>query len=138
LLTRKVQASTKEGQRHLSLKKNEQVIVITRSRAEDGVPLVYERIAIPARKFANLSIEAHREMIEELYVLYQKQCGKMVRAADDQVEIDLAPAPVGKELNIAAGSPVILVKRVAVSLSNKPIEFRQSWTSMLRYTSHLE
>jgi len=138
LLSRKTQTSTKEDQRRLSLKSNEQIIVITRSRAEDGVPLVYERIAIPAKRFEKLSIEPHRDMLEEIYVLYQKQCGEMVRASDDQVEIDLAPVAVGKELNIAAGSPVLLVKRVAVSLSNKPIEFRQSWTSALRYISHLE
>jgi len=138
LLTRKIQNPNREEQHRLALDKNDQVIIITRIRSENGVPLVFERICIPASRFEKLSIESDRDMIEEIYVLYQKQCGEMVRATEDQVTIDLVPAAVGKELNVAAGSPVLLVKRAAMSLSSEPIEFRQSWTPSLRYRSYLE
>ena len=138
LLTRKIQSPNRDEQQRLALDKNDQVIIIARMRSENGVPLVFERICIPAGRFEKLSIEPQRDMLEEIYVLYQKQCGEMVRATDDQVTIDLVPSVVGKELNVAAGSPVLLVKRVAMSLSNEPIEFRQSWTASLLYVSHLE
>jgi GntR family transcriptional regulator len=138
LLTRKTQSPNREEQHRLSLSKNDQVIIITRARSENGVPLVFERICIPAKRFEGLSVESDRDMVEEIYVLYQKQCGEMVRSATDEIEYDLASSSVSKELKIAAGSPVLLVKRVAVSLANEPLEFRQSWTQALRYRSHLE
>jgi len=138
LLTRKTQNPSREDQQRLSLNKNDQVIVITRARSENGVLLVFERICIPAKRFERLVIESDRDMVEEIYVLYQKQCGEMVRTARDEIEHDLAPAQVSKELKIAAGSPVLLVKRVAFSLAGEPIEFRQSWTQSLRYNSYLD
>ncbi|CAM5327009.1 HTH-type transcriptional repressor yvoA OS=Afipia felis OX=1035 GN=yvoA PE=4 SV=1 [Afipia felis] len=138
LLTRKTQSPNRDEQHRLSLGRDDQVIVITRIRSENGMPLVFERICIPASRFERLSIEADRDMLEEIYVLYQKQCGEMVRTATDEIGYELAPGPVGKELKIAAGSPVLLVKRVAMSLANEPLEFRQSWTQSLRYLSRLE
>lgn len=138
LLARKVQSSSREEQQRLSLDKSDQVTVLTRVRSEKGVPLVFERIAIPAQRFARLSIEPNRDMMEEIYVLYQKQCGEMVRSAVDEIEYNLAPPPVVKELDLATGSPILLVKRVATSLADEPIEFRQSWTQSLRYRSRLD
>jgi GntR family transcriptional regulator len=138
LLTKKIQSPSKEEQQRLALNKNDQVIVLTRIRSEDRVTLVYERICVPEKKFARLSIEPGRDMVEELYVLYQKQCGEMVRSTIDEVQVDVAPAPVSKELQCDTGTRVLLVKRQALSLTKEPIEFRQSWTHKLKYMSYLE
>ncbi len=138
LLTRKIQSPSKEEQQRLALGKNDQVIVLSRIRSEDHVTLVYERICVPEKKFARLSIEPGRDMLEELYVLYQKQCGEMVRSTIDEVQLDPAPAPVSKELQCDPGTRVLLVKRQALSLTKEPIEFRQSWTQKLKYMSYLE
>lgn len=138
LLTRKVQSPSKEEQQRLALGKNDQVIVLNRIRSEDHVTLVYERICVPETRFARLSIEPGRDMLEELYVLYQKQCGEMVRSTIDEVQTDVAPAAVCKELQCETGTRVLLVKRQALSLTKEPIEFRQSWTQKLKYMSYLE
>lgn len=138
LISRKIQTPSKEEQRRLALTKDDQVIVLTRSRSEDGVPLIFERISIPEKRFAKLVIEPGRDMLEELYVLFQKQCGEMVRTAVDEVHFDTSSALFSKELQIEPGSPVLLVKRVALSLTKEPLEFRQSWTHKLKYMSYLE
>lgn len=138
LISRKIQTPSKEEQRRLSLTKDDQAIVLTRSRSEDGVPLIFERISIPEKRFSKLTIEPGRDMLEELYVLFQKQCGEMVRTAVDEVHFDTSSGLFSKELQIEPGSPVLLVKRVALSLTKEPLEFRQSWTHKLKYMSYLE
>lgn len=138
LLAMKTQSPSKEEQRRLALSKNDPVIVLTRIRREAGITLVYERICVPEKKFARLSISPGHDMLEELYVLYQKQCGEMVRSTVDQVQMDPAPAPVSKELLCEPGTPILLVNRQALSLSKTPIEFRQSWTQKLAYISRLD
>lgn len=138
LIAQKVHNPTKEDQRRLALRKTDQVIVVTRLRSEDGVPLVYERISLPQHRFTKLHIEPGGDMLEELYVLYQKQCGEMVGSTVDEVQIDMSPVPVSTALGCKPGTPLLLVKRVALSLTKAPVEFRQSWTLSLGYLSHLE
>jgi len=78
----------------LALGAGARVLVLLRTRSEDGVPMVYERIALPADRFAQLGLEAGREMLEEIYVLYQARCGQTVARARDEIATDRASAAI--------------------------------------------
>lgn len=114
------------------------VLVLLRTRSEDGVPLVYERIALPAAPFAGLNAEPGTEMLEEIYVLYQSRCGQTVARARDEIATDRAAPAIAGALGCAPGTPLLLVRRVALSLLGAPIEYRQSWTAALNYRSDLD
>ena len=114
------------------------VLVLLRTRSEDGVPLIYERIALPADSFAALKPEPGAEMLEEIYVLYQARCGQTVARARDTIATDRASPPIADALGCPPGTPLLLVRRVAVALTGDPIEYRQSWTAALHYRSDLD
>lgn len=122
----------------LGLGAGAKVLVLLRTRSEDGVPMVYERIALPAEPFAALKAEPGAEMLEEIYVLYQARCGQTVARARDTLATDRASAAIADALGCGPGAPLLLVRRVAVSLAGTPIEYRQSWTASLHYRSDLD
>jgi GntR family transcriptional regulator len=122
----------------LALGAGARVLVLLRTRSEDGVPMVYERIALPADRFAQLGLEAGREMLEEIYVLYQARCGQTVARARDKIATDRASATIAAALGCPPAASLLLVRRVAISLTGAPIEFRQSWTAALHYRSDLD
>ncbi|WP_244028740.1 GntR family transcriptional regulator [Methylobacterium sp. J-090] len=127
-----------EDRARLGLAAGARVLVLLRTRSEDGVPMVYERIALPADLFAQLHAEPGAEMLEEIYVLYQARCGQTVARARDEIATDGASAAVAAALGCAPGAALLLVRRVAVSLAGAPIEYRQSWTAALHYRSDLD
>lgn len=122
----------------LGLGTGARVLVLLRTRSEDGVPLVYERIALPAERFAALKPEPGAEMLEEIYVLYQARCGQTVARARDTIATDRASPAMADALGCAPDAPLLLVRRVAVALTGDPIEYRQSWTAALHYRSDLD
>ncbi|RZK96790.1 MAG: GntR family transcriptional regulator [Methylobacterium sp.] len=122
----------------LGLAAGARVLVLLRTRSEDGVPLIYERIALPAEPFAALKPEPGAEMLEEIYVLYQARCGQTVARARDTIATDRAGPAMADALGCAPGAPLLLVRRVAVALTGDPIEYRQSWTAALDYRADLD
>lgn len=138
LVSLRTQVATKEDQARLDLDRRDEVIVLTRYRRESQKPLIFERIAVPKKRFGRLDLKVGQDMLEELYVVYQKQCGASVVKARDELVLDRASTAVAKALNCEVGHPALLVKRTASCLTKKAVEFRQSWTVALRYISDLD
>ena len=138
LIEQRVRVGTRADRDRLGLARGDAVLVLLRLRSEDGVPLIYERIALPAEPFRTLGLEPGGDMLEEVYVLYQTRCGQTVARASDEILSDTAAAPVAAALACPPGAPLLLVRRVAYALTGAPIEYRQSWTAGLRYLSELD
>ena len=138
LIDQQVEAATESDRSKLGLSEGSDVLVLIRVRSEEGRPLIYERIALPAASFNELRLEPGRDMLEEIYVLYQTRCGATVMRAVDEVQPDAATPIIAAALGCAPGTPLLLVRRTAFSLTGAPIEFRQSWTAFLRYQSDLD
>lgn len=138
LIQQSVQPATREDLEHLDLPKNAEVLVLLRTRSEDGVPLIYERIALPAERFSKLHFESGQDMLEEIYVLYQKHSGETVVRAEDDIRADAATRAIATALGCEVGTPLLMVRRVAFSLTGDRVEHRKSWTATLRYRSLLD
>ena len=138
LIERAVQKPSADDRDNLDLAPRENVLVLTRTRSQNGVRLVYERIALPAKLFQSLALRVNQELTDEVYVLYQVQCGVTIVRTLDQVSIAVASVAMAEALAIDEGSPLLLVRRIAFGLDGRRTEFRQSWTAGLRYQTALD
>ena len=138
LLAQRVQKASALERAQLELGPQDRVLSLTRTRSEGGETLIFERIALPAEPFRNLKLTTGEDMVEEVYVLYQKQCGVTIMRTVDEVSLDTADEEMARHLSVEAATPLLKVTRVAFSLDGRRNEFRESWTAKLRYRTALD
>lgn len=97
---------------------------ILRLRRLAGRTVVVERITLSAALFDGLALPIGTEMLEELYVVYEQQFGVTVARADEQLRAVPASAEDARHLGLAAGTPLLEVRRVARDLYGAPLELR--------------
>lgn len=104
----------------LALPPGATILAITRERLVDGVPLIAERVALPAALFPGLSLPLGVELEDELYVLYQRGFGIHVTRVEERLH---------------AEGDRLVVERVAFDLRDRRVEHRVSRldTARLRY-----
>jgi GntR family transcriptional regulator len=120
----KVRAARPLERAKLDLARNDRVVEITRTRLIDGRPAIHELIAAPAALLPG--IEALAALPNTLYSLYQTEYGINIVAAHEELRAELATAADEKALQIPAGSPILVIDRVAVSLQGQKVEWRTS------------
>lgn len=116
-------ARTAERER-LELAREARVVEITRTRLIDGVPAIRELILLPAEVFPG--IEKQLPLPNSLYTLYQARFGINIVTTHEELSAQLATAEDQRQLGIEAGSPLLVIDRVAVSLPDRKIEWRVS------------
>ena len=120
----KVRASRAPERARLDLARAERVVEITRTRLVDGRPAIHELIIIPSTLFPG--IEKRASLPNTLYSLYQTEYGINIVAAHEELRPELATAADEKALQIPAGSPILVIDRLAVSLQEQKVEWRIS------------
>ena len=104
---------------------------IERLRALDGCPAIVEHIHIERARFTQLA--ADTPLPNALYPWYQKAGGVSVARAEDRLSAAAAPKPIATALGIAPGAPLLLARRVAYDLMDRPVELRVSWIETSRH-----
>lgn len=127
-----------EEARALGLAPPAPVLALARERRVAGRVLVHETIALPLPLFARLQIPMGQDLAEELYVLYQRDCGVTVARAEDRISPEAASVPVARCLGIAPGAPILRILRIAFGLDGAAVEHRVSRTARLDYAVALE
>lgn len=105
-----------------------------RLRLVDGGPILAEEIALPYARFAALAALPTDEFGDLLYPLYERVCGHVIARAREQITFGAAPAHVAAALQIAPGSPVAIIERVACGYDGKPLEYRRSYGPAERFS----
>jgi GntR family transcriptional regulator len=108
----------------LELTEGDPVLEIARTRRIEGRPAVRELVVVPSRLFPGL--ERRSPLPNTLYSLYQTAYGINITAAHEELRADLANAEDVATLGVAAGSPVLCIDRLAVSLEALKVEWRTS------------
>ena len=108
----------------LDLERNERVIEISRTRLIDGSPAIYETIILPANLYPG--IEKRTSLPNTLYSLFQTEYGINIVSTREELHAELATADDRKRLQIAAGAPVLVIDRLALSLQERKAEWRVS------------
>lgn len=122
--TVKVRVARSAERAKLDLDRDARVVEITRTRLIDGQPALHEVIVVPAQLFPG--IEKRAGLPNTLYSLYQTDYGINIVAAREEVRADLATAVDQRILGVPAGSPILVIDRVALSLQQRKVEWRVS------------
>ena len=110
----------------LQVRAGEPALQIENRLRLQGRPVVHDRLVIPAALFRGLSEKRWRERPSTIYHLYQSEFGITVVRAHERLRAVGADRAAARVLGVAPGQPVLQVRRVALDLSGKPVEWRIS------------
>ncbi len=94
--------------------------------ALQGRAVVHDRIVLPAVLFRGLTEKQLRERPGTLYRLYQDEFAITVVRAMERARAMAADRAIARVLGVAQGSPMLQVRRIALSFGDKPVEYRVS------------
>ena len=110
----------------LGLKTGDPVIRIENRLLLQGRPVIHDRLTLPTLLFKGLSEKRFRERPSTIYHLYQIEFAITVTRAHERARAVPADRAVSKVLGIAPGTPVMEVRRTAMTFGDKPVEHRVS------------
>jgi GntR family transcriptional regulator len=111
----------------LSIPVKAPVIEFRNSLWLDSKAVGVDDITVPAAVFPGLSLTRLRARDNTIYHLYEHSFGVSVMRIAETLRAVGAPADVATLVGLAPGSPLLLVRRVAFTLDDRPVEFRLSW-----------
>ncbi len=125
--------ATRKEANSLDIDINSKVVKIDRVRKLDNIPAIVETIILPMEPFEGLKELPAGELPNRLYELYETRFGITIHRADEQLRAISATKHDASILGIGAGSPLLEIKRIALTLDGTPIELRTSRCSTSRH-----
>ncbi|MDE2050760.1 MAG: GntR family transcriptional regulator [Gammaproteobacteria bacterium] len=123
----RVRAARAIERERLELPRDARIVEILRMRLIEGTPAIREQILLPASVFPG--IEKQTPLPNSLYTLYQSAFGVTIVATHEELTAALADAEDHEQLGVAAGSPILVIDRLAVGLTNRKVEWRMTRVS---------
>jgi GntR family transcriptional regulator len=120
----KSRLSRTDEREKLKLKNGEAVFEIARLRLVGGKPAIRETIILPQRLFPKL--DRIGNLPNTLYSLYQSRYGITIATACEELRAAAATKTDQSALGVKAGSPILVIGRLALSLTDQPVEWRES------------
>lgn len=108
----------------LDLGRKDKVIEITRIRLIEGRPVIREIIILPEAIFRG--IEKQAPLPNTLYSFYQSSYGEHIFSTEEEISAVLADDEDFQLIGVTQGSPILRIDRVAMSLTERPLEWRVS------------
>jgi GntR family transcriptional regulator len=115
-----------EPARALQLRPGDPVLQIESRVLLQSSAVLYERLTLPSALFKGLSEKRLRERPGTIYQLYQSDFGISVLRAKERARAGIADRQAMRVLGLAAGQPVMQVRRTALTFGDRPVEFRLS------------
>jgi GntR family transcriptional regulator len=91
-----------------------------------GRAVVHDRLMLPAKLYKGLTEKRLRERPGTIYQLWQSDFGITVLRAEERARAVGADRAAARVLGIAPGTPVLQVRRTALTFGDKPVEYRVS------------
>jgi GntR family transcriptional regulator len=91
-----------------------------------GRAVVHDRLTVSAQMFKGLTERRFRERRSTIYHLYQTEFGITVTQARERTRAVAAERAAVRLLGLPAGSPVLQVRRTALTFGDRPVEYRVS------------
>lgn len=110
-----------------------------RIRLLDDSPRIFERCTLSAALLPGFSLPTG-ELPLELYVHLQQAHGVTIERADEELSAGVADAETAAALGKPAGTPLLMVQRIAYDAADRPVEMRLSMidTERHRYAVRLD
>ena len=112
--------------RALAIAPHDKVVRIRNVLALEGHPRIVDDITLPAALFPGLSEKIFVARDNTIYHLYQSRYGINVLRTDERLRAVLAGAEDARLLDVEPGSPLLEIRRVALSFRDRPVELRIS------------
>ncbi len=110
----------------LELKAGEPALQVENRLKLQGRPVVHDRLLLPLALFRGLTEKRWRERPSTIYHLYQSEYGITVVRALERLRAVAADRNIARVLGVPLGAPMLQVRRVAIGLGGKPVEYRIS------------
>jgi GntR family transcriptional regulator len=99
----------------------------------DGIAVIVDDIALPAQRFAGLTERQFRDRRSTVYNLYQEAFGLSVVKTRERVRAARADAANGALLDVTSATPLLQIRRVALTYRESPVEYRVSLVNTQRH-----
>lgn len=128
--------ATEDEARSLGITAHDKVIRIRNLLSLAGEPSIVDDITLSADLFPGLSEKIFLARGNTIYHLYQSRYGINVLRTDERLRAVAAPRDIAQHLGVAAGAPLLEIRRVALTFRDRPVEFRLSRVDSARYDYH--
>lgn len=118
--------ATEQTATRLKIKPGEPVYWIVNLMLMGGAPMLLDSLHIPQALFPGLTLPKFTERDSTIYDLYRNQFGVTVVKTVDQVSAVPADPATAKKLDLALGTPLLEIMRVAYTFDERPVELRRS------------
>lgn len=119
----------------LEIEVGERILELVRIRLVDDVPVMVDFTHIPLRICPSI---ATADLTGSLYAFLADACGLPATTATDSIEAVAAPAEVAESIQLEPGSPALLLRRLARTFDNVPIEMTDQYARPDRCHFRLE
>jgi GntR family transcriptional regulator len=120
----------------LDLPRDERVIRIRNVLSLDSRPVIVDDLTLPAALFPGLTERIFAARDNTIYHLFQSRYGINVLRTDERLRAVLAAGPAAALLGVAAGSPLLEIRRVALTFRDRPVELRLSLVNTQAHAYH--
>jgi GntR family transcriptional regulator len=124
--------------RTLALEPGAPIIILRRLLKNGDQPVVFDEIYLPGELFADLTLDVLRSSEMSLYSLFESRYAVRMIRADERLRAISADRVSAQLLQVAEGSPLLLVERVTFTYGNKPVEWRRGVYSTKDFYYHNE
>ena len=94
-----------------------------------GKPVIFDEIMVPAVLFPDLDEVTFAGRAGTIYGLYQARYGINVIRISERLSAAATIPRVGGVLGVRPGVPALVIKRVAYTYDDTPVEYRVSWVN---------
>ncbi len=114
------------------------IIIVRRLLRFGNEPAVFDEIYLPGELFPDLTLDILKSGEMSLYSLFEGRYGVHMIRADERLRAVSADRVSAELLQVAEGSPLLLVERVTFTYANKPVEWRRGYYSTQNFHYHNE
>ena len=120
----------------LGIAPHDKAILIRNVLSLAGAPVIVDDITLPAALFPGLTEKIFLARDNTIYQLFQSRYGINVLRTDERLRAILAEGEVARLLGVAPGSPLLEIRRVALTFRDRPVELRLSRVNTAAHAYH--
>ena len=109
----------------LGIRLHQAVVLVSRVLRFDGRPLILDEILLAQAAFPGLTMQRLAASQGSIYSFLETAYGTRMVRADERIKAVAASRQAARHLNVAAGTPLLSVDRVAYTYGDKPVEWRR-------------
>jgi GntR family transcriptional regulator len=113
--------------RALQLRSGESVLQARRLLSYGGVPTIVEDLWLPAAPFKGLTAERLAKYHGPMYALFETEFNVRMVRADEKIRAVAASGGLEVLLQVATGTPLLSVERIAYTYKDLPMELRRGY-----------